>query len=339
MLDLDFDSELYKVVFRNTEHPALITDTDFIVRDVNQACVEFTGYPREELVGNPPLTLFNDPDVYEDVTESLLADEPWEGTIETWTKDDEVIYGRACAVPLFVEGRKRGYGGFFVDLTSRREYERSLKVLNRVLRHDLRNDMNVISGHLELLESAVDDDLRCHIQKAKQRVESTIERAETARELEEVAEQEFRIPKTPVRLDSILTEQVARARDRFEEAEFVLQPVEGITVLADEMLGRVLKIVLENAVVHNDAAQPRVEIRVQETDSSVVVEIADDGPGVEDGWEDLIFGREEYDQLHHGRGISLYFADMLVDKYGGEIWVEDGRLGGATFKIRLERAR
>ncbi|WP_458189306.1 hypothetical protein [Haladaptatus sp. NG-WS-4] len=37
------DPMIYKTAFRETKNPAIITDANFVVTDVNEACVEFTG--------------------------------------------------------------------------------------------------------------------------------------------------------------------------------------------------------------------------------------------------------------------------------------------------------
>jgi PAS domain S-box-containing protein len=131
------DPAVYKTAFRETKNPAIITDANFIIRDVNEACVEFTGYGRDELVGGSPVKLFNEESIYEEMIESLVRDDSWVGGFETTTKEGRLIYGRGSCVPIHIDGELDGYAGFFSDLTERRRYERSLRILNRVLRHNL----------------------------------------------------------------------------------------------------------------------------------------------------------------------------------------------------------
>ncbi|MDY7081044.1 MAG: ATP-binding protein, partial [Halobacteria archaeon] len=192
---------------------------------------------------------------------------------------------------------------------------------------------------IEMLESEIEgDDLQEHIDGIKQQIKVSLNRADTARNLEEVLDEGFEIPKRSVRLDSILREKVEWARDEFDDAEFSFEELDKTEVIADEYLGKVFEILLENAVTHNDKEKPVVEIGMENESGEVTLGIADNGKGVSDHEIDLIFGREEVNQIHHGQGISLYFCDMIVDKYDGEIWVEDNEPEGAVFKLTLQKA-
>lgn len=331
----DIDLELYMRAFRNTENPAIITDVNYVVRDVNQACIDFTGYERDELVGKPPLMLFPDPDIYEVLIRKLENNQPWQGYFETETKEGHLIYGRGSAIPLIVDGEKRGYSGIFVDLTQRRHYEQALQVIHRVLRHDLRNEMNLVLGHLESLEPDLSEEHSQSIQKVTEVVERLLRRAKKARHLEALLHEGFEQPNRAIQLDSILEKSVARIGRRFPEADVVVGSIPRCKVIANELLGTVFESVLENAVIHNDG-DPRIEVTVEDRDECVVVSIADNGPGVPDLQKDQIFGRAEEDDLHHGEGFSLYFVDSVVDLYRGSIDVTDNDWGGATFELRFQ---
>lgn len=51
--------------------------------------------------------------------------------------------------------------------------------------------------------------------------------------------------------------------------------------------------------------------------------------------KDLVFGREETDQLNHGDGFGLFFVENVVEESDGEIWIEDNEPTGSVFKIAL----
>jgi K+-sensing histidine kinase KdpD len=102
------------------------------------------------------------------------------------------------------------------------------------------------------------------------------------------------------------------------------------------MLQRVFESILENAAIHNES--PQVEISGQESGDRVEIAIADDGVGIPEENRDQIFGQAERNQLDHGEGFSLYFVDLVVDTYGGDIVVTENEMGGATFTISLPKA-
>lgn len=333
----DIDLQLYKKAFRNTENPTIITDNNYIIRDVNQACVEFTGYPRDEIVGNTPLILFPDPNVYEVLLERLENDQPWQGYFETETKNGYLVYGQGSAIPLIIDGEKQGYSGIFTDLTERRQYEKALQVIHRVLRHDLKNEMNLILGYLDTLEANLPEESHQDVQKVTDMGERLLRRADKARSLERLLCEGFEQPNKTIRLDSVIETTVEQCRERFSDAEISVASLPACEVIANGLLERALESVIENAVVHNDS-EPQVEITVEEHAATVEIRIADNGPGIPDEYKNQIFGREEKDDLRHGDGFSLYFVDCVIDLYRGSIEVTDNDQGGATFVIGLQKS-
>ncbi|WP_266078171.1 sensor histidine kinase [Haladaptatus caseinilyticus] len=330
------DPTIYKTAFRQTRNPAIITDTNFIVQDVNEACVDFTGYSRDELVGDTPLELFSEPEIYGEMIESLAVGEPWVGGFETTTKDGRMIYGRGSCVPVRIDGELRGYAGFFSDLTERRQYEQSLRILNRVLRHNLRNDAHVVLGHVDIVADELDDEaLTESLATARKRIDSIIKYAETARNLDELLSQRTDPSLVPVRLNDLLRNKLDEVRERYPNAEFDAEfGIEPAVVVADDAIGTAIDAVFENAVEHNDSSVPHVTVRLDLEDTLVTLTVADNGPGIPPNEHDLIFGREEVSPLHHGHGLDLFFVDRLLEKYGGDIWVENDD-DGAAFKLRF----
>ena len=86
------------------------------------------------------------------------------------------------------EGELVGYAGIFVDLSERRRSERTVSVLNRVLRHNVRNDANVVVGVLATVRDSLPRADRELADRAIRRVDRLLGRAETARDLHELLE-------------------------------------------------------------------------------------------------------------------------------------------------------
>ena len=139
-----------------------------IVREVNRAFVDIFGYALDEIRG-----------------ESLNANTAsgeinyHQVTRETTSGLREFLYR---GIPY--EGRGQRDGGFavYTDLTEVSRNERRLKVLNRILRHNLRNNANVVAGHTSQLLTQIPEQSAEATDAA-----ATIERA--ARELEQLAEE------------------------------------------------------------------------------------------------------------------------------------------------------
>lgn len=334
----DFDVRVYESAFRSIDTPALITDTGLVIRDVNEAGLAFTGYEYEEFVGQSATIISEDEEIYAEIVETILDDEPWSGDFELRTKEGDTVFGQGSVAPVVLDGETKGYVAVFIDTTRQRRYENAMDVLNRLLRHDLRNDLNVAYGHLQNAQSQADDeDVSDALEQVEVALVRVINRSERARNLGTLLEQAHELENRPVRLDQVLHEALIEAINRFEDAQFRFETFPEIHVVADHLLGTVFSAVLENAVIHNDTESPTVAVEVEEREEDVVVRVIDNGPGVPEGTADLIFGREELDQLHHGSGISLFFADTVVKSYNGDIDVDTDRSEGAEFRIRLNK--
>ncbi|WP_435062154.1 sensor histidine kinase [Halobaculum sp. EA56] len=333
---------LYREAFRETVSPAVIADTDLVITDVNEAAREFTGYSREELIGSTPRCLVNDDDVYAEIEETVLGGDAWVGEFESTAKDGQVVYGRGSIAPLTFDGEVHGYVAVFTDMTSHRRYEESLRILNRVLRHNLRNDANVVLGHIERVADEVVDriespeatDLLDSLDTAADRVDDMLDRARTTRRFSGVLAGEHGTLR-PTDLSAAVEEAVGDA----PTANVVVEDeVSGPTpVLADEMLSAALYAVIENAVEHNDKSQPELTLTTTEHPDQVVLSIADNGPGIHPSRHDEIFGNGEHTQVEHGEGLSLFFVDRLMEMYGGEVSVRPNEPEGAVFDLHFRR--
>ncbi|MCF2207925.1 HAMP domain-containing histidine kinase [Halobacterium salinarum] len=228
--------------------------------------------------------------------------------------------------------------GIATDITDQKHREQELELLNRIIRHDIRNDMAVVLGWAELLEDHVDDEGCEYLQKILASGEHVVELTETAREYVETVVSDEEVTVEPVPLGSVLETELSVCEESFPEAEFVLDDVPpDVEVAANCMLSSVFRNLLNNAVQHNDADTPHVEVSAVVRDDEVEVRIADNGPGVPDDHKDTVFGKGERGLGSPGTGIGLYLAGTLVTEYGGNIWVEDNEPTGAVFVVQLPR--
>lgn len=330
---------VYREAFRNIDIPALISDTNFVIQDVNPAGREFTGYTYDEMVGESVVMVAGDEEVYANIVDTVVDGEVWSGDFELRTKEGRTVFGSGSAAPITVDGELQGFLAVFVNMTKRRQLENTVEVLNRVLRHDLKNDLNVLYGYIQQAQTrAANGDSIAQLEDAKDKLTEVISKSERARDLRQLLERTYEEQNRPTRLDYVLNDTIVDMISEFEDAEFHFKDFPPIPVVADNLLSIVFETIIENAVVHNDKPTPVVEISVEERETTVVIRIADNGPGVPEQETDVIFGREEIDQLHHGSGISLFFADSVIESYNGDIWVERNDPAGSVFTIELLKA-
>lgn len=333
----DFPLDVYRRAFNQMPSPAIVTDPMFVIRDANEACVEYTGYEHSELEGMTPDTLFTDPQMFDDVAEALVTGQPWTGYFELKAKDGRFRFGHGTALPLYAGGELVAYLGIFVDLTQQRSNEQAIRILNRVLRHNLRNEANIILGCLGELADHVTDDDAGHVETATRRIEQLLDRADTARRLETVLTADPDVELDSLDLAPVLRAEVASLEDKFPRAEVVLENCPEVAVAADKSLGDALEAVLENAVVHNDGEHPSVSVSVDANEDWVTVSVADDGPGLQGEDEETVFGLAERSQVYHGGGFDLFYVSKLIERYSGRLSVRNRAPEGATFLLRFQR--
>jgi len=219
-----------------------------------------------------------------------------------------------------------------------REQRDNLEVLDQMVRHDIRNDLQVISGYAEALQTRVDDSEREYVRQILTSTESATSLTQTARDLAEVmlrAEGEYE----SVPLRRRLTTQLEEVRAMHSNASITVDGgLPESSVVADEMLSSVFRNLLKNAIQHNDKDVPEVVVTASARDETVVVSIADNGPGVPDEIRDEIFGKGEKGLESDGSGIGLYLVQRLVSSYGGTVRVEDNDPEGAVFSVELPLA-
>lgn len=99
----------------------------------------------------------------------------------------------------------------------------------------------------------------------------------------------------------------------------------GRMAAAESHLEMVLRHLLTNAVCHNDTELVEIDIEVEavrpETTSTWKVLISDNGNGIEEARQDVLFDRLAIKEVH-GFGVGLSLARMLVRRWGGDLWLE-----------------
>lgn len=219
-----------------------------------------------------------------------------------------------------------------------------LQVLNKVIRHDIRNEMMVARGYGDALAGFVDEGGQEYLEIVLEAVENTIDLTSRMRDLTEAMLREEIDPR-PVDLQRTIEDSVDRLRDRHESAVITVAgpvgPESGtagdVKVLADELLDTVVHNLLQNAIVHNDKPVPRIEVSIDLDDDTAIVTFADNGPGIPEDRKDALFGEGAKGPESPGTGLGLYLVKSIVDNYGGTIRVEDNDPEGCRFIVELRR--
>jgi len=112
-------------------------------------------------------------------------------------------------------------------------------------------------------------------------------------------------------------------------------------VMADTLISQIFTNLIGNSVKFA-GTEAEIAIEVRDAGTLVEVVVADNGPGIPDDMKPLIFDRfRKGRSTKTGKGLGLFIARMLVERYGGKIWARDRVPGqpdkGAAIHLTIKK--
>ncbi|MFW9800622.1 MAG: sensor histidine kinase, partial [Candidatus Thorarchaeota archaeon] len=232
-----------------------------------------------------------------------------------------------------------------LDITEQRWVERQLETESKrarlyldVLSHDMANQLQVISGCIELIKEACiipgmsefAGRIVSQAAEALLKCRNLISKARSTEQLAIVPLVERSLPR--VLLDCI--EQLGERHESFVVE--IVSMLEEALVLADRFLEDLFSNLLDNAIEHNKGEFKHVWVGLRRVGDEYVVCFGDNGPGIDDTSKTDIF-----DPSQRLGGLGMHFSAEIVEKYGGDIEVRDRVLHkpdeGVKFLVRLPK--
>ncbi|MFW9809802.1 MAG: sensor histidine kinase [Candidatus Thorarchaeota archaeon] len=208
--------------------------------------------------------------------------------------------------------------------------QRELEVYTSVLTHDLGNDMQIVKGHIELLNERMD--IPANLESYLSTSIAVSERMSSVIKLFSVvgrsSEYDF--------LDTLTT--MAKNARRTRDGADVSLMFEPDVRSADIRPGILLPLVLENLLRNTlDYAGEGavVTIRLGLVEKMLLITYRDNGPGINPEIRPKIF-RKGVTTRGEGKGLGLYLSKRIVESYGGTIELLETKIGtGAAFLISV----
>jgi signal transduction histidine kinase len=265
---------------------------------------------------------FGDVDTLGDVTEHSIATLTERKTITCRTTRGRRQFEPGVSPLVDEHGETLGYTVALFDVTDREIRRQRLAVLNRILRHNVRNELDVIRAHAEGAD----------LDPAVAGVDRLGEISEEARRVQELMERST-ADRTETVLSPFLDDIVADATAG-TDAETTVTAPEATVTIDRERCRYALRHLVENAVEHNDGESPRVAVRSEREESGVRFVVADDGPGIPESERAVIDSGEEV-PLEHASGLGLWGANWAVQTAGGSLSFGESDLGGTAVTVTL----
>ncbi len=293
----------------------------------NPAFQEMAGRNPEELIGKSIVDFVHPEDVekLKDAMKRRLAGESVKPHVLR-LENKEGVYK-----PYLILGGAVEYMGekFVIvslsDMTVFEEQKLMLLIVNRALRHDVLNALTAVKMYMEIVKEYCEDgeEATTILQKLEMSTERAIKIIKNLRDFEEAV--------VGSKLERINVREVVEAVAKHFDIPIT---VEGdCEVVADRGLRTVFENLFQNALQHGRT--DRIEIKMKRVGDFCEIRVADYGISIPKEIKDRIFDKGFTYGEAASTGQGLYLVKKLVERYGGEIWVEDNNPKGSVFVIRL----
>ena len=346
--------EQYRAITEAANDVIVTINENSTIRSVNPEVRDVFGYSQEELTGESLTKLIPD----ELIDQHRAGIEQYLQTGERTLDWDYVElpgeHADGTRIPLAVSFSEiefedeRFFTGIIRDITERKEIQRELKESNERLEqfayaasHDLQEPLRMVTSYLELIEDRYDDALD---EDGQEFLEFAVDGADRMREMIEGLLEYSRVDTDgdsiePIDLTVVLDDVLDDLQLQIEERNATITTGSLPTVAGDaSQLRQLFQNLLSNAIEYSGDGSPRVHISAERDDTDWTVSVRDEGIGIEPDDSDRVF--EVFQRLHtreesSGTGIGLALCRRIVERHGGDIWVDSESGEGTTFSFTL----
>lgn len=335
------DLSVFKAQAEESEKAIAITDSDGTIQYVNPTFEQVNGYTAQEAIGLNLRILKSgnqDEKFYSELWDTITAGNVWEAELVNKTKYGEFYEAKHTIIPVTdINGEEiTHFVGIATDITENVLTNQTLSVLDRVMRHNLRNSLNVIDGHAELLETEeLDSDTRqASISSIRDQAASMQKIAETTRRIRTI----WQTDATHRMWERLDVESVVDSYQREYPGASISYSDGGVGVIQvrnAELLENALDEAVANAIKHADN-YPEITIGLEQDqyNQQVRITIADNGPGIPEIEREAIDSGEET-PLGHSIGIGLWTMKWTTTILGGGLAITDNEPRGSVITFQL----
>ena len=337
--------------------PLVTIDPDGKITDVNEATELVTGYLREELIGTDFTNYFIDPEKAREGYKHVFQ----EGLVRDYALEIQRRDGHITPV-LYNASVYRDESGEIIgifaaarDITERKKVERMLELkLEELARsnadleqfayvssHDLQEPLRMIASYLQLLQRKYQGELD---DKADKYIYFAVDGASRMQNLINDLLEFSRVTTKarefePNDCEFILNQVLSDLEVSIKENEAIVSYDSLPEIMADgTQLAQVFQNLISNAIKFRSKEAPKINISAETEGDRWLFSVQDNGIGIDPKYSERIF--EVFKRLHKreeypGTGIGLSICKKIIERHGGNIWVESELGRGSAFYFTL----
>lgn len=276
---------------------------------------------------------------------AMQAGDPFEVRCRLKRRDDTFRWHVCRSVPMKVEGQVSGWFGTAADIddliAAQQSAEKAVRIRDEFLSiaaHELRTPLTSMALSVDALSRATPE-VAPKSAKIKKQIRRLNQLVETLLDVSRISEGRVSLQREPMDLSRVVSDVAARFKEELNgEAHLVEAKIEpGVHGEWDPLRVEQIAINLLSNAVKYGGGKP-VEISLRKEDGAAVLDVADQGIGIEPEHLERIFGKFERAvsvDSYGGLGLGLYISRQLVAAHGGELSVESKPGEGSVFRVKL----
>jgi PAS domain S-box-containing protein len=364
------EEKIRKLSLSVEQSPAsvIITDSKGQIEYANPRFEAMTGYSVDKIIGKMPRIFIaseQKPELVSSIWDNILKRGKWEGEYQNKKKSGELYWESITVSPLFDENQNvTNYILIVEDISERKnmlqqliearekaeESDRLKSAFLANMSHEIRTPMNGILGFADLLKDPqlTGDEQALYIsviEQSGQRMLNIINDIIDISKIEAGQIDVFPMPSNVnAMIDYVYSFFLADAQKQGLELriEKALPDVEARIMTDQNRLTQVLSNLIKNALKFT--TQGEISVGYHLIDGDLHFFVSDTGIGIEPQSIKAIFERFAQGNLmlskrYEGAGLGLSISKALVEKMGGQIWVESEEGKGSTFFFTIPYKR
>jgi len=227
------------------------------------------------------------------------------------------------------------------------ELSRSNEELQRfayIVSHDLQEPLRTMGAMTQLLRRHCAETIDQEAETLFEHIHGGVKRmGDLIRDLLEYSRvsSETDIDLKPIDCESLLTFALMNVQAQIAESGATVTHDPMPLVTGDVQLVSVFQNLIGNALKYRSERVPQIHISASRKNDTWIVSVRDNGIGIDMQYAERVFG--VFQRLHsrgayEGTGIGLAICRKIVERCGGEIWLESAPGEGSTFHFSLRAA-
>jgi PAS domain S-box-containing protein len=331
------------------------------VEYVNPAFLQMWGYEdKKSVLARSALEFWAEEKKAQMMITKIFSEGKASGQMEAKRKDgSNFIANVQGKIILNEKNEKTGITASFIDVTdtvnAKQKLEKSMEELKRsnqeleqfayVASHDLQEPLRMVSSFTQLLQKRYYDKLD---EDANEFIEYAVDGAKRMQNLINDLLTFSRVgmrgtPFEPIDMNKVLSNTLQNLKFVIKETDTNIIYDELPIINADRsQIQQVLQNLISNAIKFHGKEAPKIRISSTEEESKWIFSVKDNGIGIDPQFFNKIF--VIFQRLHkrgeyEGTGIGLALCKKIINRHGGEIWVDSESGEGSTFHFSIPKRK